>query len=241
MFIRVLLTVRSFIFYLGYVFVTILLSTFLILAFPFLNHSIRHKLASFWCSLVLWWLKICCGVRYRVEGLENLPKSPCVVVANHQSSWETLLFYKLIYPASPILKKELLKIPFWGWAMGLFKPIAIDRSKPREAGRSLLLQGTKRLQEGYSIILFPEGRRSPPGKLGKFSRSAAKLAIEASKPIVPIYHNAGYCWPPNTFIKHPGLVNIKIGSAIETSERIDEELTSEIRQWIENQVLLFKR
>lgn len=235
MFSTALSFIRSTFFYLGYIFATVFLSTCLILAFPFLSHSIRHKWSSFWCSFVLWWLKFCCGVRYEISGLENIPKTPCVVVANHQSSWETLLFYKLIYPASPILKKELLKIPFWGWALGLFKPIAIDRSKPREAGRSLLLQGTKRLGEGYSIILFPEGRRSLPGKLGKFSRSAAKLAIEAKKPIVPIYHNAGHCWPPHTFIKHAGLINIVIGEALQTAGRIDEELTLEIKHWVETQ------
>lgn len=226
---------RTVIFYIGYVFVTVTLSTILILSFPFLSNSLRHRFSSLWCNSVLVWLRLCCGVKYEINGLDNILDTPCVIVANHQSSWETVLFYKLVYPVSPILKKELLKIPFWGWAMGLFKPIAIDRSKPREAGRSLLLQGAKRLSEGYSIILFPEGRRSPPGKLGKFSRSAAKLAIEAGTPILPIHHNAGHCWPPGTFVKRAGLISVTIGKAVATSGRGDEELTADIKNWILDQ------
>ncbi|MFK7863395.1 MAG: lysophospholipid acyltransferase family protein [Pseudohongiellaceae bacterium] len=229
--------IRTIIFYLGYVIVTVFLSSVLILSFPFLSDTRRHSLSSLWCNSVLQWLKLCCGVNYKISGLENIPTTPCVIVANHQSSWETVLFYSLVFPVSPILKKELLKIPFWGWAMGLFNPIAIDRSKPRQAGRSLLLQGSKRLSEGFSVILFPEGRRSPPGELGKFSRSAAKLAIESESPILPIHHNAGNCWPPGSFIKHAGMITVTIGKPVPSLGRGDEEFTAEIRQWILDQSL----
>ena len=138
-------------------------------------------------------------------GSENLPEETAVFLANHQSSWETILFYGLIFPNSPILKKELLRIPFWGWSMWLQDPIAIDRSKPREAVKSLLTQGVDRIKNGKSVIVFPEGSRSPAGLIKRFSRGGAKLAIAAGVPIVPISHNAGDCWPPRESVSYTHL------------------------------------
>jgi len=180
----------------------------------------------------LGWLRICCGVKYVVHGLENLPKTPAIILANHQSSWETILFYKLVFPVSPILKKELTQIPFWGWSMRLLKPIAIDRSKPREAGRSLLIQGVDRIQNGSSVIIFPEGSRSKYGSVKRFSRGGAKLAIAANTDIIPIAHNAGYCWPAHEFIKRPGTVTVVIGERMELGERGASELTADVESWI---------
>ena len=139
MLVSLFLALRSFIFYIGFYLGTVFISAFFILLFPVLSPKRRHIFASIWCGFVLGWLQICCGVKYIVYGLENLPNTPAVILANHQSSWETILFYKLVFPVSPILKKELTKIPFWGWSMRLLKPIAIDRSRPRGAGRSVLL------------------------------------------------------------------------------------------------------
>ncbi|MEX0965100.1 MAG: lysophospholipid acyltransferase family protein [Pseudohongiellaceae bacterium] len=171
-------------------------------------------------------------MKYTIIGSENLPKSPAVVIANHQSSWETILFYKLVFPVSPILKKELIDIPFWGWSMRLLKPIAIDRSKPREAGRSLLTQGVERIRSGNSVIVFPEGSRSDHGTIKRFSRGAAKLAIAAQVGIVPIAHNAGYCWPAREFIKRPGVITVVIGKRIELDGSDATDLTTAVEGWI---------
>ncbi|MFT6094499.1 MAG: 1-acyl-sn-glycerol-3-phosphate acyltransferase [Pseudohongiellaceae bacterium] len=219
-------------FYFGYVIVTILLSSFLILLSPFLSQHSISSVSKFWCQFVLFWLRLCCGVRYKITGLENLPKSPCVIVSNHQSSWETILFYQLVSPVSPILKKELLRIPFFGWALSLVGPIAIDRSKPRKAARSLLVQGVNKIRIGNFIILFPEGRRCPLGEIGKFSRSGAKLAIAAKVPVVPISHNAGLCWPPHRFSKAPGVIQINIGPPVDSFDRKADELNTQLRDWI---------
>jgi 1-acyl-sn-glycerol-3-phosphate acyltransferase len=210
----------------------VFISAFFILLFPVLSPKRRHIFASIWCGFVLGWLQICCGVKYIVYGLENLPNTPAVILANHQSSWETILFYKLVFPVSPILKKELTKIPFWGWSMRLLKPIAIDRSKPRGAGRSVLLQGIDRIQSGNSIIVFPEGSRSNYGSVKRFSRGGAKLAIAANTSIIPIAHNAGYCWPAHQFIKRPGVVTVVIGEKMELGGRDANELTADVEGWI---------
>ena len=227
-----LLMIRSALFYVGYVVVTIIMSLLFILVFPLLPPIGRYRFVSTWCVFVLQWLRVTCGVRYVVSGEEHLATSPAVFLSNHQSSWETVLFYKLIFPMSPILKKELFNIPFWGWALRLLRPIAIDRSKPREAGKSLLVQGEQRLREGNSIIIFPEGTRSEPGQIRKFSRGGATLAAAAKVPIVPIVHNAGYVWPPRRFIKQPGTVTVKIGGPLQASDRSVSELTDSVEQWV---------
>ena len=230
------LTIRSFIFLVGFVFVTVVMCIFFILVYPLLPIRGRHLLASIWCSSVLGWLRICCGVRYQIEGLENLPKDPVVILANHQSTWEAILFYKLVFPVSPILKKELLNIPLWGWAMRLQKPIAIDRSKPREAVKSLLSQGVDRIRNGNSVIIFPEGTRSEFPTVKRFSKGGVKLAIAAGVDIVPIAHNAGYCWPARKFIKQPGLIKVVIGSKIPTESADVNHLSKEIENWVTQQV-----
>jgi 1-acyl-sn-glycerol-3-phosphate acyltransferase len=221
----------------GYVVITIVISSLFIFLFPFFTPKLRYRLARVWCISVITWLRLTCGVRYEIEGLANLPDSPCVIVSNHQSSWETLFFYSLVSPASPILKKELLRIPLWGWALKLLKPISIDRANKREAGKSLLTQGRARLKDGNWIILFPEGRRSPPQTVAKFSRSGAKLAISTNVPLLPIAHNAGDFWPKSRFIKTPGLIRVTIGVPIDTAEANASALTLECENWIRSQAI----
>ncbi len=233
---RILIGVRSSLFYVGYYSVTIFLSIFFILLFPVLPPKGRHVFAAIWCDFILGWLRFCCGVKYKIVGIENLPKTPAVIIANHQSSWETILFYKLVFPVSPILKKELINIPFWGWSMRLLKPIAIDRSKPREAGKSLLIQGVDRIQSGNSVIVFPEGSRSDYGSVKRFSRGAAKLAVAADADIIPIAHNAGFCWPARKFLKRPGTVTVVIGERMPRRGRDASELTIDVENWIRQTV-----
>ena len=228
---------RSLAFQAGYVVFTVIISTVFIFLFPFFTPKLRYGLARIWCNTILNWLRFTCNVRYEVSGIENLPDKPCVIISNHQSSWETLFYYGLVFPVSPILKKELLRIPFWGWALLLLKPISIDRSNKREAGKSLLTQGRSRLKEGKWIILFPEGRRSAPPTVAQFPRSGAKLAISAKVALLPIAHNAGDCWPKGQFIKTPGLIKVSIGKPIDTFEGDALLLTQRCETWIKSQAL----
>jgi 1-acyl-sn-glycerol-3-phosphate acyltransferase len=233
-----ILFVRSCLFYFGYLFFTIAMSAMFILMYPLLPDRGRHIFAVTWCTTVLNWLRLTCGVKYTVNGTDNIPLSPVVFISNHQSSWETILFYKLAFPIAPILKKELLNIPFWGWSMRLQKPIAIDRSRPREAGKSLLTQGVNRIQQGISVIVFPEGSRSKAGVVRRFSRGGAKLAIAANAPIIPIAHNAGYFWPPRQFLKRPGTIHVEIGEPIGIDNKNANELTEQVEGWIRQRVVL---
>jgi 1-acyl-sn-glycerol-3-phosphate acyltransferase len=229
---RISLSLRSTVFYGGYTVATVLTSLFLLSLFWLIPLNKRFGIYALWCRFVLFWLSLTCGIRYDIKGLENIPTGPVVVLSNHQSAWETIFLYKTFCPVSPILKKELLRIPFWGWAMALQKPIAIDRSKPREAGKYLLTQGRSRLREGLSVVIFPEGTRTNAGELKKYSRGGAQLAVSSNVPVVPIVHNAGLSWPPGTLLKFPGTITVLIGKPIQVEGRTSSEVTQEFETWV---------
>lgn len=224
---------RSALFSIGYAFLTFIISTLVMLLFWMLPAKGRFYLYALWCKLVVWWLQVTCGISYEIIGEENIPDTPVIALSNHQSTWETIFLYQLLTPVCPILKKELLSIPFWGWALRLQKPIAIDRSKPREAGKSLLLQGADRLSKGISILVFPEGTRASAGKLGKFSRGGAQLASATETAILPILHNAGNCWPARQKHKSPGKITVVIGKPIPADGKHSKELAAEFLGWVE--------
>jgi len=229
---------RSLVFYIGYILVTLILAFLCLMLFWLFPDSKRHLFNKLWCSIVLTWCKLTCGIHYRIHGLENIPDQPVVALANHQSEWETMFMFRYLAPVSPILKKELLAIPVYGWAMRIIKPIAIDRSRRHNAGKSILNQGQQRLRSNRSVMIFPEGTRAEAGNIGKFSRGGAKLAIAAGVPILPIAHNAGNYWPVRRFLKYPGTIHVHIGAPVETSNRDASELTEAIESWIRQHVVV---
>ncbi|MFM1895672.1 MAG: hypothetical protein RLZZ385_746 [Pseudomonadota bacterium] len=229
------LYLRSAMFYLGYYLSTLVISPVCILGAWIVPRSRRYVFYNAWCQFIMFWFRVTVGVRYEITGLENLTGKPVVVLSNHQSEWETIFLYNLLAPVCPILKRELLNIPFWGWALRLQQPIAIDRSKPHEAGKSILTQGVDRIRRGMSVIIFPEGSRIKTGKLKKFSRGGAKLAIAAGVPILPVAHNAGYCWPPHRYMKYPGTIRLTVGAPVDTTNGDASELTERVEAWIRSQ------
>ena len=235
-----LLFLRSLAFYLGFIPVTFVLTIIYMVVIAPTPPRVRHRYVSCWIDLTLWWLRVCCGVRHEIRGLEHLPdpaaKTPVVLLANHQSAWETLLIYRLMYPVAPILKRELFLIPFFGQALWLARPIAINRGTPHQASRDLLKQGTARLKQGYSLFIFPEGTRAPVGQMKHFSRGGARLAVAAQVPIVPLAHNAGHCWPRASFIKRPGLISVRIAPPIPTTDQDPTALTRQVEAWIRDAV-----
>ena len=227
-----LMKIRSWLFFVGYATLTFIVSTLIFLLFWVLPPKRRFYLYALWCRLVLFWLRLTCGISYRVQGLENIPDTPVVILSNHQSTWETIFLYQLFTPVCPILKKELLDIPFWGWALRLQQPIAIDRSKPREAGKSLLTQGASRLKDGISVLVFPEGTRAAAGRLGKFSRGGAQLAVATETLAIPVLHNAGNCWPAGTIVKKPGVIDVVVGKPLPVQGKTSKDLAADFNQWV---------
>lgn len=223
---------RSFLFYLGYVSSLIVHATLSVILGVFMPIMTRFRFFLLWNRFIMWWLKITCGIHVRIRGMENVPPGPCVILSNHQSTWETLYFYFQFLPVSAILKQELLSIPFFGWGLRMLQPIAIDRSKKRKARDALMSQGRQRLADGISVLIFPEGTRIEPGVEKKFSSGGAELAIQAGVSVLPVAHNAGLHWPARRFMKYPGTIDLVIGKPIDPAGKTAKEVTAEAEAWI---------
>jgi 1-acyl-sn-glycerol-3-phosphate acyltransferase len=206
-----------------------------LLTFPF-SPMTRYRIISSWSRLMVWLAKYLCGIRYNVVGAGNIPTEPCVILSKHESAWETLALQVVFPPQVWVVKRELLWIPFFGWGLAMLSPIAIDRRDGRRALRQTVEQGRERLAEGFSIVVFPEGTRSAPGSRGTYQPGGAWLAMQTGAPIVPVAHNAGDCWPRNSFLKYPGLVTISIGPPMHAQEEKAQALTRRAEEWIENEM-----
>lgn len=197
----------------------------------------RYKLTSGWPRLAIWGAKTILGIRWQVIGTENLPDGPAVVLSKHQSAWETLFFtFYLPRDICFVYKRELNRVPFFGWGLALLNMIPINRAKHRDAFEQVVAIGQQRLNEGRWPLLFPEGTRVAPGKSVRYKQGGAALATRCNVPIIPIAHNAGECWPRNAFIKTSGLITVSIGPLISTENRTVTEVNKAVEDWIETEV-----
>lgn len=212
------------------------LTALLVTVFCWLGPRGRFRIIRQWCRLNVWGARVLCGIRYEVIGRENIPAEPHLILAKHSSTFETLALNDLFTPISFVAKKELLKLPFFGWGFALASPITIDRSAGSLAMQRMVEQGRDRLAHGFWIVIFPEGTRIKAGTRSKYKSGGARLAIGMERPILPIAHNAGYLWPKGVWGKIPGTVTISIGPAIPSTGREPMELTAEVEQWIEAEV-----
>jgi 1-acyl-sn-glycerol-3-phosphate acyltransferase len=191
-----------------------------------------------WLRLVIHGARVICGVKSRVQGMEHLPAagttSAVLLASKHQSTWETFAFPTLMsHPLAYVFKRELLAIPFFGWAMGRLDMIHIDRSKGIEAWNKVAEQGARYMARGNWVIMFPEGTRTPRGSQGVYKAGAARLAIESGVPIVPIAVTSARCWPRKSFVLTPGVIDVSIGRPIDSKGRRSNELMREVEAWIE--------
>lgn len=186
---------------------------------------------------MLFLLRHVCGIRYQLTGAENIPKTPSIILSKHQSAWETLAFQEIFPPQVWVLKKELLWIPFFGWGLAMTSPIAIDRSARKKALEQIVEQGKDRLNQGFWIVIFPEGTRIPPGQRGRYRIGGAWLATHTDTLVVPVAHNAGELWGRNSFIKYPGTITVSIGKPIDPTGMEAGELNAQVEAWIEAEML----
>ena len=226
------LWLRSALFSAGFVMSTMIWALMSMFTLP-LPFQARYAFITAWCDFNAWWLERTCGIRYRLEGAERIPAGPCIVMANHQSAWETLALKKLFPPMVWVLKRELLWVPFFGWGLALVQPIALDRGSGRKAVEQLVDQARVRCAQGRWIMVFPEGTRVPPGEVRRFKLGGSIAAAETGMPIVPVGHDSGVCWPRRSFIKRPGTVTVRIGDPILTEGKTAEEISAEAMRAIE--------
>lgn len=207
-----------------------------ILLWPF-PLRVRYAFIMSYTRFAIYLLKVICHIDYQIVGLENIPKNRNgIVLSKHQSTWETFFLPTIFSQAAIILKRELLWVPFFGWGLATLAPIAINRNQSTTAMDQIIKQGKKYLDSGRWVLIFPEGTRIPPGKIGKFRLGGARLAIATGYPIIPVAVNAGRCWPKQQFIKKPGLVTVAIGPLIETKGKTAEEVMLQAKKWIEDKM-----
>ena len=231
---------RSLLFYLfGFTSVT-LYSTAIILVIPFTSNRARYNIGASWCRLIEKVLYLLCGIHSQIRGMENIPKDPnksLIILGKHQSAWETF-----IYPAffskelCFVFKRELLYVPFFGWALASLRMIHINRGDREKARAAVSAQGKRVLNEGKWIAIFPEGTRTPRGSFQPYRKGGVRLAISTQTDILPVAQNSGAIWPRKTFLKHPGLITLSIGPVISVAGKAEEQLQQEVESWIEGEM-----
>jgi 1-acyl-sn-glycerol-3-phosphate acyltransferase len=205
--------------------------------------SLRVRGTPLWWMAVRWlgWAtggaRVILGIETRVTGWDNLPQgdnAPAVLLVKHQSTFETFLMPTLMpRPLAYVFKKELLYVPFFGWAMGRLDMIHIDRRLRARAFNKVVAQGKLLLAQGIWVIMFPEGTRTPRGQKGVYKTGGTRLAIETGAPVIPVAVTSAKCWPRKAFVKTPGVVDVSIGKPIPSAGRHPEELMREVEAWIE--------
>jgi 1-acyl-sn-glycerol-3-phosphate acyltransferase len=233
---RVLTAVRSAI-YLAYLVLTVIPYAIAVLCWSWLPQTQRYWLTIGWPRLAIWGARWICGLRWRVEGWDNLPDGPAILLSKHQSTWETLWLPSMMpRKLSFVYKRELHWVPFFGWAFATLGMINIDRSKGHSAFEQVVEQGITHLADGWWIVIFPEGTRTPPGSNRHYKTGGMRLAVRTGTPVVPIALNSGECWPRKAFLKTPGEITVSIGSPIPTQGRTDRDVGALVESWIETEM-----
>jgi 1-acyl-sn-glycerol-3-phosphate acyltransferase len=228
---------RSFLFVVWMSVTVVPWGTAVLIASIFVRGDPIYWMCAGWLRVAMWGCRVICGVRARITGLENLPDTAVVLLPKHQSTWETFFFPTLMpKPLAYVFKRELLFIPFFGWAMSRMDMIHIDRSKRAAAWSKVAEQGRKHMGNGNWVIMFPEGTRAARGKKGTYKAGGTRLAVETGQPVLPIAVTSAVCWPRKSFLIRPGIVDVSIGKPIASAGRQPDELMQEVETWIEGEM-----
>lgn len=232
--------IRSLLFYLYLVFITVFGAVFCVLITPLTSVSQRYSIVRFWSYLNLQMLDHICKIQHQVLGMEHIQEcgsKPMILLSKHQSAWETIV-YPYIFPKTLcfVSKRELLWLPFFGWALASLKMITINRGDREVARAAVAVQGRERLAQGQWIAIFPEGTRTPVGSYRPYRKGGFRLALATGTDIIPVAQNAGNVWPRNSFLKYPGMVTVSIGHAISVKDKSEEQIQTEVEAWIESEM-----
>jgi len=229
---RLVLWIRSLAFWIVFPVSLVLFATLLILTVPF-SLKTRWALVQIWVHFILWWLRVTCKLSHEIQGAEHITQQAGIVFSKHQSTWETIALQQIFPLQVWVAKRELMWIPFFGWGLALMKCIHIKRGSGRAAVKQLVTQGKARMDEGIWVVIFPEGTRIPAGEKSRYRIGGAVLAEQTGRAIVPVAHNAGEYWPRRSFIKRPGVIQVRIGAPISPEGKTAQQLLDEASGWIE--------
>ncbi len=230
-----LLYIRSMLFLFGMTTSTVVIAPIMIMAFP-LPFDTRYSIAQIWVKFNLWFLKSVCHLDHAIQGLDNIPEENGIIFCKHQSAWETIALQAIFPTQVFILKRELLWLPFFGWAMATCDPIAIDRKAGKAALRQVVEQGIERLKNKRWVVIFPEGTRVAPGEKRKYGAGGGILAHKANAVVIPVAHNAGKYWGKYSFLKFPGTIQVRIGQPIYPDNLKAQQINEKAKNWIERQM-----
>ena len=234
------LWLRSLLFYLFGFTTVIIVASAIILVIPFTSRSARYQMGVFWCRLTQKALLFFCGINIKIKGFENIPREPnksLIILGKHQSAWETFI-YPAFFPRQFcfVFKRELLFVPFFGWALASLKMIHINRGDREKAREAVNEQGKVVLSDGNWIAIYPEGTRTPRGSYKPYRTGGVRLAISTQTDILPVAQNSGAIWPRNTFLKRPGVITLSIGPVISVAGKTEDQLQLEVETWIEGEM-----
>jgi 1-acyl-sn-glycerol-3-phosphate acyltransferase len=239
---KALAVVRSIAFFLWMAVTVIPWAIVVLVASLVVSSRTLYWMCAGWLQVAVSGARWICGVRHRIQGMENLPsaaqaRAAVILVSKHQSTFETFAYPTIMpHPMAYVFKRELLYVPFFGWAMSRLDMIHIDRSKHAEAWNRVAEQGRRLAEEGIWVIMFPEGTRIPRGERGRYKTGATRLAVDTGVPIVPIAVTSARCWPRRSFLLRPGVVDVSIGRPIPVDGRDPESLMREAEAWIESEM-----
>jgi 1-acyl-sn-glycerol-3-phosphate acyltransferase len=208
----------------------------MIAVFFFMPYSFRFGIAKAWGKYLLVAGRWLCGLQWEVEGQENIPDVPSVIMIKHTTVFESYAQLTIFPPQAWVVKRELLWLPAFGWGLAAMKPIAIDRGAGVRAIQQVVEQGKDRLANGIWVTIFPEGTRMPLGQTRRYGISGALLAQEAQVPVVPVAHNAGDFWPRRGLKKEPGRIRFCIGPPINPGNKTPRDLNLEVQAWVEGKM-----
>lgn len=187
---------------------------YLLLFLPFVPFLPRRWLwrtgVMLWVHTNTFFLRVIAGTRAEFVGLENIPEGPLLIAAKHQSAWETFALLPLFRDPAFILKKELMRIPIFGWFAAKAKMIPVNRSGGTAALKEMAACARREVATGRQILIFPEGTRRPPGAPPSYKFGVAHLYASLDVPCLPIALNSGLYWPRRAVIRRPGTIRVEI-------------------------------
>lgn len=237
---KLMLWLRALIFWFLFCITIICYGIVLFVCIPFTSKEGRYAIVKKWCRMVIGLMRTICGVRYEITGMDKVPATgPVILLSKHQSGWETLAFFALVpRRLNYIYKRELHRLPIFGWGLASLGMFSVDRSEGRTAFERMKREVPEFFAHGWALVLFPEGTRTAPGASVKYKTGGVRLAIATNAPIVPIALNSGECWPKHSFLLYPGVIKVVFGDPISPEGKTPHELNEEVRSAIEGEMKL---
>ncbi len=232
---RLWLIVRSAMFWI-WLFTTTTVFAIPALLASLVSFGVCYWVCGKWITVNMWGLEFLCGVKYNVQGQENIPEQPCLIVSKHQSTWETFFFAYYLRHVLYVAKRSLAYIPVFGWMISLLGFVMINRNAGRGAIQQISEQARIKIPLGRWIVIFPEGTRMPVGAEPQYRIGAMKVSADTQIPMLPVAVNSGEFWPRMGFIKWPGTVTVIFGPLIHPGNKTPDELRTEVQTWIEGQM-----